>query len=119
MAEEKVFFEERGVKVTNARFVIGGETHSMSGVTSVRSQANKINRKPLFILAAIGAVAAIFHWIGFVLIAGAVAWWFLQKQTYSVILSSASGNQDALTSPDLPFIQNVVNALNDAIVHRG
>ncbi len=119
MAEEKVFFDEQGVKVTNARFVSVGKTHSMSGVTAVSSYVNKPNRKPPIIVAVAGAIIAIFHWIGFVLIAGAVAWWILQKNTYSVMLSSASGNQDALTDKDSAFIQRVVTALNDAIIHRG
>jgi hypothetical protein len=119
MAEEKVFFDERSVKVTSARFITLGKTHSMSGVTAVSSYIIKPNRKPPVILAVIGIIIVIFHWAGAILIAGAVAWWFLQKNLYSVMLSSASGNQDALTDNDEDFIQRVVTALNDAIVHRG
>ena len=119
MAEEKVFFDERGIKVTNARFVTLGKTHSMSGVTAVSSYINKPNRKPPIILAVVGIIIVIFHWSGALLIAGAVAWWVLQKSTYSVVLSSASGNQDALTDKDADFIQRAVSALNDAIVFRG
>jgi hypothetical protein len=52
-------------------------------------------------------------------IAAAVAWFLLQKTNYQVMLSSASGNQDALTSTDETFIDRVVQALNDAIVFRG
>ncbi len=47
------------------------------------------------------------------------AWWVLRKTTYSVILSSASGEMHALSSNDAEYIQNVINALNEAIVQRG
>lgn len=119
MAEEKVFLDERGVKVTNARFLTFGKTHSMAGVTAVSSFIIKPNRKQPLILAAIGIIVAIFHWSGFIVIGGAVAFWFLQKPKYTVSLSSASGNDDALTDPDKDFIFRVVDALNEAIVYRG
>jgi hypothetical protein len=119
MAEEKVFFDEQGVKVTNARFVTFGKTHSMSGVTAVSSYINKPNRKQPIILAVVGIIIVIFHWSGAIFIAGAIAWWFIQKNTYSVVLSSASGNEDALTDKNEDFIQRAVTALNDAIVFRG
>lgn len=119
MAEEKVFFDERGVKVTNARFVTTGKTHSIAGVTAVSSYIISPNRKPPIILAVVGLIITIFHWAGLILVAGAAAWWFIQKKQYSVVLSSASGNQDALTDPDQDFIARVVEALNEAIIHRG
>jgi len=119
MAEEKVFFDEQGVKVTNARFVTFGKTHSMSGVTAVSAYVINPNRKPPIILAVVGIIIVIFHWMGALLIAGAAAWWFLQKKNYSVVLSSASGNEDALTDKNEDFIQRAVTALNDAIVYRG
>jgi len=80
---------------------------------------HKLTLKTSSILAVEGIIMVIFHWAGALLIAGAAAWWFLQKNTYSVVLSSASGNQDALTDKDADFIQRAVSALNDAIVYRG
>ncbi len=57
--------------------------------------------------------------IGILLVAGAVYWWKSIKPTFSVVLSSASGEVKALSSKDNGFITSVINALNDAIVHRG
>ncbi|MBK7212103.1 MAG: QacE [Bacteroidales bacterium] len=119
MAEEKVFLDEKGVKVTSARFITFGKTHSMSGVTAVSSYIIKPNRKQPIILAVIGLIITIFHWSGLILVAGAVAFWIMQKNKYTVSLSSASGSEDALTDLDKDFILRVVDALNDAIVHRG
>ncbi len=120
MAEEKVFFEEGSVKVTNARFLTYGKTHSMNGITSVTKYMIKPNRKGPLIVAGIGLLAFIFKWyVAVIILAAAVAWWFLQKTKYSVQLASASGHNDALTSTNEEYIDRVVNALNDAIVHRG
>jgi len=119
MAEEKVFLDEKGVKVTNARFITFGKTHSMAGVTAVSSYIIKPNRKRPLIVALVGVIIAIFHWSGFIFIAGAVAYWFLQKNNYTLTLSSASGSDDALTDPDKDFILRVVDAVNEAIVFRG
>lgn len=119
MAEEKVFFDENGIKVTSARFIAGNKTHSMSGVTAVEAKIIPCNRKPPIILAVIGIVIAFFHWAGFVFIAGAAAWLFLQKKDFVVYLSSASGGSDAYINKNEAFIDNIVAAVNDAIVHRG
>lgn len=119
MAEEKVFFDQNGIKVTSARFICGGKTHSMAGVTAVEARVIPINRKPPIIIAVIGIVVAIFHWFGFVVIAAALVWLFLQKKDYVVYLSSASGGSDAFINKDESFVDNIVSAVNDAIVHRG
>jgi len=120
MAEETVFFEQGDVKVTNSRFMTYGTTHSMSGVTSVTQVVYKPNRKGPIIVAVVGLLCFIFSWwVAIIVLAAAVVWWFLQKTKYGVLMSSASGDQDALSSTDADFINTVVAALNDAIVHRG
>jgi len=120
MAEETVFFEEGDVKVTNARFLTYGKTHSMNGITSVSKFRFPPNRKGPIILAIVGLLAFIFKWyIAVIILALAAVWWFTQKTYYSVQLSSASGDADALRSANEEYIDRVVTALNDAIVHRG
>lgn len=120
MAEEKVFFEQGDVKVTNSRFMVHGTTHSMSGVTSVEQGIITPSRKWPIILAVIGLLLFIWKWwLAVIVLAGAVLWFFLQKTEYTVEMSSSSGKTQALTSTDKDFIGKVVAALNDAIVHRG
>jgi hypothetical protein len=81
------------------------------------------SRKGPIILAVIGALVlfagkeAVI--VALLLIAGGVAWWFRAKPEYVVLLHSASGEQEALTSKDHTFVSKVVNALNQAIVSRG
>ena len=58
-------------------------------------------------------------YVALILIAIGVVWWRSQKTTYNVVLSSASGETDAFTSTDEKYVDNLVSALNDAIISRG
>lgn len=122
--EESVFFEQGGVKVTNARFVVRGQTYAMNGVTSVKSSTTPPDRKGPLILIGIGLVVLLAadgagKLLGLIL-AGAGGWLFMrQKDTHAVFLSSASGEVQALVDQDANYIGGVIAALNDALVHRG
>ena len=119
--EEKNFLAEGAVTVTNARFIAGEQTFAMSGVTSVKS----LQKNPSRILPGILGFIAIAAFVsgsiigGIIFAAGAAAAWFLMKPTYSVLLFTASGETNALSSKDGEFINRVVGAVNNAIVHRG
>ncbi len=122
--EETTFFNQGNVWVTNARFIVHGQTYAMNGVTAVRHLVTMPSRfwpvcliilGLLFLLGGTGG-SIVF---GLLLIGGGVLWWVKQKPTWTVVLSSASGEHKALASQDQPFIQGVVSALNTAIVHRG
>ncbi|HAL65439.1 MAG: hypothetical protein XD81_0831 [Bacteroidetes bacterium 38_7] len=120
MAEEKIYFEEGDVKVTNARFLTYGKMHSMANVTSVSKYVIKPKRTGPIVLGIIGLICFAFKWwLAVLLLVGAVAWWITQKNKYLVSLASASGSEEALTSTDEGFIDRVVNALNEAIAERG
>ncbi|TQQ44914.1 hypothetical protein FLL79_19260 [Vibrio cholerae] len=93
--EEKIFFESNDVKVTNSRFITGNQTYAMSNVTSVKPHKQSPNRMP---------------WI-FVL--------YNQKPLYTVILKTSSGENRALHTNEQEYLNQVINALNEAIVHRG
>jgi len=120
MAEEKIYFDEGDVKVTNARFLTYGKMHSMGNVTSVAKYMVKPKRTGQIIIGIIGLVCFAFQWIlAIILLAGAVLWWMMQKNKFIVSLSSASGSEEALTSTDEAYIDKIVNALNEAIAERG
>lgn len=126
--EEKVFFESENNKVTNARFITYGQTYALAGLTSV--QMTKIPPRR-FLSIFLGFISA---WMGaaginggdttigtVLLIIGALLFLnaFRMKPTYSVVTVSAGGAIQALSSKDFNLISNIVNAINDAIVHRG
>ena len=121
---ETVFFDENNVKVTNARFIANGQTYAMSGVTSVRSTMAPAEIKGYLIGIAVGLLMLIAldgaaKLIG-VVIAGLAGWMLMNaKSTHWVTLVTAAAESRALESKDEGFINKVVEALNDAIVHRG
>ena len=121
---EQIFFERDGVKVTNARFIVNSQTYAMNGVTSVKSSIVPPNRMGAILAIGVGllmlfAADGIGKVVGIAIIGGAA--WFLsqQKAMHSVYLSSASGEIQALSNTDQGFIGSVIQALNEALVHRG
>ncbi len=120
---ENTFLDEGGVTVTNARFIVPAQTYAMSGITSVKSLKHTPSIKGPVILCFIGLLSmagskeAIIP--ALIFIAAGIAWFILNKPKYSVVLSSASGEAEALTSKDSDFIFRIVKALNEAIIARG
>ena len=120
---ENTFFSDAGITVTQARFMVPGQTYAMSGVTSVATAKDSPSKKGPIIMIAIGLLALaagkdalIF---GFLLIAGGALWLYLQKPTFVVMLHSASGESRAFTSKDGDLVSRIVGAINEAIVARG
>ena len=118
--EETEFFRYEDVSVTNSRFIVASQTFAMSNITSVKASVDKPNRAGPIIFIVIGVLAlAGKPEFGLALMAIGVVWWFLQKTYYHVALTTAGGETKALTSTQREYIDKVVHALNDAIVHRG
>ena len=119
---EKVYFQEGGVTVTKARFIVPDQTYAMSGITSVKAAIDQPLKGPA-ILGGVGVlmmfsgdvVAIIF---GFLLIAGAILW-FIKRKKHIVVLSTASGEAKAISSDNSSFIGKIIAALNEAIIDRG
>lgn len=120
--EEKMFYDTGSISVSNSRFIVNGQTYAMSNVTSVKTGVEKANK-------AIGVIIALFGlfilfsaesilWGGIVIAVGVLAF-IGAKDKYSVVLSTSSGENQALTSVDKKHIEEVVSALNHSIVSRG
>jgi hypothetical protein len=118
--EETTFFEHDGVRITNTRFVVDGQTFAMSNITSVKPVEKRPSRVLPIVLIVLGALPAVAGaYFGLVLSAIGVAWLALQKTVYHVMLHTAGGETSALKTYQEDYLQSVVAALNDAIVHRG
>ena len=121
--DEKIFLSQGDVSVSNSRFIVSGQTYAMSNVTSVKSGKVEPERGGSIILIVIG-LACLFGsgWVfvvGLVLIALGVISWYGANTKFSVILNTSAGENQALTSTDKSYIENVIAALNEAIVSRG
>ncbi|QEY74667.1 DUF6232 family protein [Pseudomonas denitrificans (nom. rej.)] len=119
--DEKLFLDQNGVSISNSRFIVNKQTYAMNGVTSVKQAENKPSRLGPIICALAGIIALTNGKlvIGGAIVAIAIVWLTLQKSIFLVILHTASGEVQALKSTDRKFIDSVINALNDSIVHRG
>ncbi len=118
--DEKTFFEYDGVKVTNARFVVDGQTFAMSNVTSVNPVTVPPNRLWGYVLLLLGLAGLMANpFFGVPVTAIAIYVIYKQKRTYHVMLRTSGGETKALTTQQKEYLDKVVAALNDAIVHRG
>lgn len=121
--QEKIFFDERTVKVTNTRFILpGNKTFAMSGVTAVKTSQIDPNRLGPIALIVVGGLIGYNKGIdalSVILVLAGLAWFFIQKTIYIIVLTTSSGEQQALQDTDITWISRVVSALNDSIVHRG
>lgn len=118
--DETTFFEHEGVRVTNSRFIVDGQTFAMTNITSVKPLEQKPNRVLPIILIVIGIIPALNDaYGGLVLTLIGVIWLAMQKTTYHVMLHTAGGETSALKTFQKEYLQRVVTALNNAIVHRG
>lgn len=118
--DETTYFEHEGVKVTNARFVVDGQTFTMSNITSVKPLQKKPSRVTPIILIILGVVAAVYGtYGGLVLSVVGAVWYAMQKTVYHIMLHTAGGETSALKTYQETYLQKVVTALNNAIVHRG
>jgi hypothetical protein len=122
--EEKTFFSQQDVIVTNARFMAGGQTFAMSGITSVKHLRNEPSRLLSWAFGIVGVFCLLSRTEGgvvfaLIFLAIAAVIWRSQKPTFSVVLNTASGEMKAYTSADKDQIARVVSALNESIVHRG
>ena len=118
--EEKTFFEYEDVKVTNTRFITGGQTFAMSNITSVKAFEKKPERLLGIIMLLIGlGIMAKSFMVGIIIAAAAAFYLYQQKTVFHVMLSTSGGESSALKTFQRDYLNKVVSALNDAIIHRG
>ena len=147
--EEKIFFQQNNVLVSQSRLVIGDNTYVLRNISSVSTASNCSIKKPsktfykilvgiAFILLfqkiiTIGLYLEVNKEVPFsdyvkvVLYIGLIIFSIytmskLKTQyfySYFVRISSNSGTSDVLNSPDKSYIQKVVDALNQAIIYNG
>lgn len=122
--EETEFFRNGNVLITNARFIVGSSTYAMTGVTSVKKTSVTPSRTGAIIMFVIGVLLLLgldgtSKFFGVLAIVLSVLAYKGAKTKHSVYLNSSSGESQALESEDEQYIDTVIGALNQAIIHRG
>jgi len=127
-AEPTYYSDEKGVRITPTRLIIGSTTYTMANITSIKTKKDEPNRHPGIITSVIGIIIlAIFAAMGesagvvfgVLVLGGGIAWAWLVKPTYHLTISSASGEPDALSSKSEEYVKSVATALNEALIKRG
>ncbi|NQZ26364.1 MAG: QacE [Colwellia sp.] len=120
--EEKIFLDAGNISVSNSRFIVDGQTYAIDNVTSVKTGVEQAKKGTGILIGLIGVFvlfsAKPFLW-GLVILMFATLALIGARNKYSVVLSTSSGENQALTSEDKTQIEQVVSALNEAIVSRG
>jgi hypothetical protein len=96
----------------------------MSAVTSVKQAVKAPSLgAPIIVglagvlICLVGNVTAVVA--GLVTLAIAIVWGVLQRTEYIVVLNTSSGESQAFKSNSRPYVEAIINALNQSIVHRG
>jgi hypothetical protein len=115
--------DEQNIKVTSARFLVKDRTYAMSGITSVNTKVDRPSKLGPLVTIALGAVVLLngpTTFLGGLLVVVVGVFWFRSKRPrYTVVLTTAAGEQEPVKSSDGVFVEKIVKAINDAIVHRG
>ena len=117
---EQVFFDNGDISITSARCILGGKTVPVRSLNSVSMLVQKPSYLWPIILIIIGLIV-LFNgsWlIGLILAALGAAWLYFARPTYFVPNETSSGSSDAFSSKDRGLVEEIVNAINDAIISQ-
>ncbi len=124
---EVPLFEERGVRVTSARFVVYQQTYPIDGITSIAPFTVRARRSTPILLTCIGSLTLLVALVlgamggmllGLLALASGIGWLTQCKATHGVMIATAGMNVRALTSQNFGLILRVVAALNQAVAMR-
>jgi hypothetical protein len=124
---EKQYYRDEEVLITATRVVIGSATYTLANITSVQSATNYPNALSFLGVVLAGLLIAItglnVAWpcgfIGLVFIGGGIYSLITVAATFAVRIGSASGESNVLSCRDEQRVDQIVAAINLAIVDRG
>lgn len=130
-ADEKevtFYMDDRGVRVTNSRLMLPNTTYAMANITSVSTETIRPDYSWAILLMVVGVIFAAVGFtppvtpsamLGLVMLAAGILWIKLLKPHYWLKISSASGDSTPLEDKAKPYVDKLVQAINEAFIHRG
>ncbi|RXM38594.1 hypothetical protein BOQ62_16105 [Chryseobacterium sp. CH21] len=119
---ETIFYHDSSIKVTQSRFITYSKTYTMRNISSVyifEIIKSKTKAILLIILGVLLLFSKEFFWLGIIILILGFWWIYTIKNEYAVRISTNAGEVNSIVSKDRDYIQKIVNALNEAIIHRG
>ena len=120
--QEKTFYQDPKVTVTEAKFVAGNETYDMKNISSVSNFEIIKSKSGPIILMVFGFILLIpsgLRILGGILVILGFFWLFSVKNEYAVRISTNEGEVNSVVSVNRDYIQKIVDALNEAIIFKG
>ena len=122
LQNEVIFYQDVNVTVTQSRYVTNSKTYAMRNISSVHIfEIIKSKTLPIvmIIIGALMLLSDASRVLGFILLIIGILILTLIKNEFTVRISTNAGEVNSIISKDRSYVQNIVNALNDAIVFRG
>ena len=124
---ENTYLNKGGVQVSNTRTIMAGKTYSMANITSVSMGEQRGNGTGAIGLGVVVGAFALFvlpsDMRGLALLIALIfiglGVWVITQVTYSVKIGSTSGETQGMTSKKRGEIEEIVEAINRAIIERG
>lgn len=122
LQNEVTFYQDVNVTVTQSRYVTNSKTYAMRNISSVHI-FEIVKSKTAPVLMIIMGVLMLFandiRILGFIVLVVGILILALNKNEFTVRISTNAGEVNSIVSKDRLYVQNIVSALNDAIVFRG
>ncbi len=129
MPDEQTFYsDDVGVRITNTRAIFNKTTYAMANISSIRTEETPPKRAGAIWTIFIGVILFIIGLrvdivgltiAGVIILLLGILWVWKASGEYHIMITSASGETSALESKDKGYIDKVVQAMNEAIIHRG
>ncbi|GLU33849.1 DUF6232 family protein [Trinickia caryophylli] len=117
-------FNERGVTITRNGLSAGGQLFALRDIQALRVVTVHKNKALPLVVALIGAATAATGGvlemgsllvIGVMLVVVGALAWYVQDITHRLMIRTATGEREALTSTDIEFVERVGQAVHDAL----
>ncbi|WP_025142210.1 DUF6232 family protein [Pedobacter jeongneungensis] len=122
LQNEVTFYQDVNVTVTQSRYVTNSKTYAMRNISSVHI-FEIVKSKAAPVLMIITGILMLFandiRILGFIVLAVGILILTLNKNEFTVRISTNAGEVNSIVSKDRLYVQNIVSALNEAIVFRG
>ena len=124
--EEKNYYSDNVVQVTSTRVLFPGTTYSMRNISSVKKHMLKASHTMDLLIIVLGVFVLLpgfcvekgfmFIVIGIILIGLGIYLFMQKKNSFVVVLGTNAGEQQAYTDQNEERINNIIGAINNAII---
>jgi len=111
---DEVFFDEKGVKVTNTLLVVSGVSTDISNISTIGSVVNEKPKRlwPIILIIVGLLMFAISKTFAVILLIIGIIWFLKQKRIHYVYYdNSSTGKRSTIENADVDFIKRLYAAL--------